>query len=55
MIVLYVSFLLKNIAMLGVLLAVQWVKDPALSLPQPTSLLWRGFDPWPRSFHMPGA
>ena len=27
----------------------QWVKDPALSL------LWLGFDPWPRKFHMPWA
>ena len=25
----------------------QWVKDLALSL------LWRGFDSWPRNFHMP--
>ena len=23
---------------------VQWVKDPALSLQQPGSLLWRGFN-----------
>ena len=27
-------------------LVAQWVKDPALSL------LWCGFSPWPRSFHM---
>ena len=25
----------------------QWVKDPVMSL------LWCGFDPWPRNFHMP--
>ena len=31
----------------------QPVKDPALSLPQPSSLLRRGFDLWPGSFHMP--
>ena len=30
----------------------QWVKDPALSLHRPRLLLWRGFDPWPRNFHM---
>ena len=27
-------------------LMAQWVKDPVLLL------LWYGFDPWPRSFHM---
>ena len=25
---------------------VQWIKEPALSL------MWRGFDPWPRNFYM---
>ena len=29
----------------------QWVKDPELSLLE--LLLWCGFDPWPRNFHMP--
>ena len=28
---------------------VQWVKDLALSLQ------WRGFNPWPKNFHMPWA
>ena len=27
----------------------QWVEDPALSLP------WCGFDTWPGNFHMPWA
>ena len=27
----------------------QWVKDLALSLQRLGSLLWYGFDPWPRS------
>ena len=30
-----------------------WVKDLALSLQQAGSLLWHGFNPWPRNFHMP--
>ena len=30
----------------------QWVKDPALSLQWLGLLLWCGFDPWPRNFHM---
>ena len=29
----------------------QWVKDPALSQ-QLRSLLWLGFDPWPKNFYM---
>ena len=33
----------------------QWVKDLVLSLQQLRSLLWHGFDPWPRNFHMPGG
>ena len=33
----------------------QWVKDPALSLLWLWLELWRGFDPWPRNFHMPQA
>ena len=31
------------------------VKDPALSAQQLKSLLWLGFDPWPRNFPMPWA
>ena len=31
----------------------QQVKDLALSLQHLGSLLWCGFDPWPRNFHMP--
>ena len=31
----------------------QWVKDPALSLQWLGLLLWHGFNPWPRKFHMP--
>ena len=31
------------------------VKDPALSLQQLGSLLWRGFDAWPRNGHMTWA
>ena len=31
----------------------QWVKDPALSLQWLRLLLWHGFDPWPRNFHVP--
>ena len=34
-------------------LVVQQVKDLALSLQWLWSLLWHGFDPWPRNFHMP--
>ena len=34
-------------------LAVQQVKAPALSLQWLWLLLWRGFNPWPRNFHMP--
>ena len=29
---------------------VQHVKDPALSLQRLGSLMWHGFDPWPRDF-----
>ena len=29
---------------------VQWVKDLVLSLLWLRSLLWHGFDPWPRNF-----
>ena len=32
--------------------SVQQVKDPVLSLQQLGSLLWHGFDLWPRNFHM---
>ena len=31
----------------------QQVKDPVLPLQQLGSLLWCGFDPWPRNFCMP--
>ena len=31
---------------------VQQVKDPGFSLQWHGSLLWHGFNPWPRSFHM---
>ena len=34
-------------------LVIQWVKDPALSVQQLGSLLWLGFNPWPRNLHMP--
>ena len=34
-------------------LVVQQVKDPVLSLQQLGLLLWLGFSPWPRNFHMP--
>ena len=30
----------------------QWVKDSALSQQPLGSLLWRGFSPWPRNFHI---
>ena len=33
----------------------QWVKDLALSLQWLGPLLWCGFNPWPRNFHMPWA
>ena len=36
----------------GTPLVVQQIKDPALSLPCPGSLLWQGFSPWPGNFHM---
>ena len=29
-----------------------WVKDLILSLLWLSLQLWRGFDPWPRNFHM---
>ena len=32
---------------------VQWVQDLALSLQHLGLLLWHGFNPWPRNFHMP--
>ena len=38
---------------LGNLPVVQRVKDLVLSLQQLKSLLWCGFDLWPRNFHMP--
>ena len=31
----------------------QQVKDPVLSVPRLRSLLWHGFDPWPRNFCEP--
>ena len=34
---------------------VQQVKDPAVSLQWLGSLLWQGFKPWPKNFHMPRA
>ena len=34
---------------------VQWVKNLVLSLQQLGSLLWHGFHPWPRNFHIPQA
>ena len=34
-------------------LVAQQVKDPLLSLGWFRSLLWYGFNPWPRNFHMP--
>ena len=34
---------------------VLWVEDLTLSLQRPGSLLWRGFNPWPRNLHMPWA
>ena len=36
-------------------LAAQLIGDPVSSLQWLGSLLWHGFDPWPRSFHMPQA
>ena len=33
----------------------QWVKGLVLSLQWLGLLLWQGFDPGPRHFHMPGA
>ena len=36
-------------------LVVWWVKDPVLSLQRLGLLLWRGFHPWPRNFHMTQA
>ena len=34
-------------------LVAQWAEDLALSLQQLGLLLWYGFGPWPRNFHMP--
>ena len=36
-------------------LVAQWVNDLTLSLLCLGSLLWHGFDPWPRNFLMPWA
>ena len=36
-------------------LVVQWVKDLVLLVQQLRSLLWLGFNPLPRKFHMPWA
>ena len=50
------SFNLANVIKKGISqgsLVAQWVKDPALSLQWLRSLLWCGFDPKPRKFHMP--
>ena len=33
----------------------QWIKDPVLSLWWLELLLWPGFDPWPRNFHIQWA
>ena len=33
----------------------QWVNDPVLLLQWLGLLLWLGFDPWPRNFHIPWA
>ena len=33
----------------------QQVKVPVLSLQWLGSLLWQGFDSWPRNFHLPQA
>ena len=33
----------------------QWLKDPVFSLLWLWLLLWYGFNPWPRNFHMPWA
>ena len=33
----------------------QQVKDPAFSMQWPRLLLWRGFNSWPRNFHMSQA
>ena len=33
----------------------QWIKDLALSLLWSGSLLWRGLDPWSRTFCVPWA
>ena len=40
---------------MGSSLVAQQVKDLALSVQWPGSLLWCGFDPWPRNFCMPWA
>ena len=37
---------------LGISLVAQQVKDLVLSLQWHRSLLWHGFNPWPRNFHM---
>lgn len=33
----------------------QWMKDLALSLQRLRPMLWRGFGPWLRNFHMAWA
>ena len=40
---------------MGSSLVAQQVKDLVLSLQWPRLLLWCGFHPWPRDFHMPEA
>ena len=45
------SIVIKNIILRSSLVA-QWVKDLAMLLQQPRSLLWHGFNTWPRNFHM---
>ena len=54
---LYLVFLLVNEnikkSMYELSLVVQWVKDLVVSLQWLGSLLWHGFDPWPRNFCMP--
>ena len=47
----YYSYQIRKLGT-GSSLVAQQVKDLVLSLQQLGSLLWCGFDPWPRNFHM---
>ena len=43
---------LLKFKLIKISLVAPWVKDPVLSVQWLKSLLWHGFNPWTRNFHM---